>query len=152
GESNLPQPESKSRSTTDVFDLAVENVQIRRGEVYYGDTKAQFEAELHRLRFTAGFDGAAKRYASALRYAQGNIRAGNYALLDHALESNFELTPTKLTVKHLALTAGKFRLSLSGSVEDFNRPAIQAAYDAQLEAADLEPVLKTALPVAGALH
>jgi hypothetical protein len=152
GESNLPQPESKSRSTTHVFDLAIENVLIRRGEVYYGDTKAPLEAELRHMRFTAGYDSAARGYASALRYGQGNIRAGNYALLDHALESNFELTPAKLTVKHLAMTAGKFHLSLAGSMEDYNRPLIQAAYEAQLEAADLEPVLKTALPFAGALH
>jgi translocation and assembly module TamB len=152
GQSNLPQPEDKSRSTTHVFDLAVEKVQIRQGEVYYGDTKAPLEAELHRLRLTADYDGAATHYSSALRYAQGNIRAGTYALLDHALESNFELTPAKLTVKHLALTAGKFRLSLAGSVEDYSRPAIQATFYSQLEAADLETVLKTTLPFAGALH
>lgn len=152
GESNLPQPASTLRSTAHVVDVAVEKVQIRGGEVYWNDNKAPLEAELHHMRFTADYEGAAHHYRSNLRYGQGTIRAGNYALLDHALESNFELTPAKLTVSHLALSSGKFRLAMSGSVEDNVRPTVQATYDAQLEAADLEPLLKTALPVAGTLH
>ena len=152
GESNLPQPETRLRSTAHVADVAIEQVQIRGGEIYWNDNKAPFEAELNHARFTAEYDGAARHYRSTVRYGQGTVRAGNYALLDHALETNFELTPAKLTINHLALTAGKFRLALSGSIEDYNHPALQATYDAQLEAADLEPYVKTTLPVTGALH
>ena len=152
GQSNLPQPESKSRNTAHVFDLAVEKVQIRGGELYRNDARIPLEAELHHLRFTTDYEGHARRYRSALRYAQGTVRAGSYALLDHSLESDFELTPARLTVTHLGLTAGKFRLSLSGSVEDFNHPAVQATFDSQLDTADVEPFLKTALPVAGMVH
>lgn len=152
GESNLPQPESTLRNTAHVFDVAIEKVQIRGGEVYWNDSRSPLEAEMQRMHFTADYDGAARHYRSTLRYGGGTIRAGNYALLDHSLESTFELTPGKLTVKHLALSAGTFRLGLSGSIEDLSHPTLGGSYDAQLEAADLEPLLRNVLPVAGPLH
>ncbi len=154
GESNLPQPANNARNTAHILDLAVEHAVIRNGEVdrSNNDTKTTFAAELHRLRLTADFDGAARRYRSLLRYGQGTIKAGSYALLDHSLDSDFEFTPAKLTVSHLRLTAGKFGLSLTGSVEDYNHPAVQADFDAQMETHDIEPVLKTALPAAGGVR
>lgn len=154
GESNLPQPAKSARNTTHILDLAIENAVIRGGEVDRNDdgTKTTFEADLHRVRLAADFEGAAKSYRSLLRYGQGTIKAGSYALLDHALDSDFEITPAKLTVSNLHLTAGKFRLSLTGSVEGYNHPAVQANFDAQMETSDIEPVLKKTLPAAGVLR
>jgi len=79
GESNLPQPEKRSRSVTDNFDLAIQEFLLHGTEVYCNDKKILLDAKLHKVQLTADFDNSVKRYHGVLSYAEGEIKYGDYA-------------------------------------------------------------------------
>src|ERR1700716_1709748 len=64
GENNLPKPEKKSTSSsnTNVFDMAIRELRLNSGEIYYNDQKTPVEADLHDFRVNANFDPAQKKY------------------------------------------------------------------------------------------
>lgn len=151
GESNLPQPEKSTRSTAH-FDLGIRQLQLHGGEVYWNDKKILADAELRNLRSTVVFDGNMKRYHVVLRYANGTIKYGDYAPVVHNLDLTFDTAAAKFAVDHLALVAGKSRVALTGSVEDYNHPVVQASYDAQLATGELAAILKNSSIPTGLVH
>ena len=152
GESNLPQPEKNSSSVTDTLDLAIREFSLHDAEVYCNDKKILFDAELHKLHLTSHFDNSIKRYHGVLSYAEGKIKYDDHAPAVHDLELTFEASAGKFAVDHLALVAGNSRAVVTGSVENYNSPVIQATYDAQLAATDVAPILTTASEMSGVVH
>lgn len=152
GESNLPRPERDTGTKTSVFDLTVREVRLHGGEVDCNQQKILVDAELRNLHSAAGFDGSTKQYSGVLNYDQGAIKYGHYAPAVHSLALSFEAAPAKVTIKHLVVVAGKSRVELTASVEDYNNPAVQATYDAHLASDDLAPILRNASLPAGVVH
>jgi len=152
GESNLPQPEKRSRSVTDNFDLAIQELLLHDSEVYCNGKKILLDAKLHKVQLTADFDNSVKRYHGVLSYADGEIKYGDYAPAVHDLELTFEASAGKFTVDHLALVAGNSKAVVTGSVEDYNNPLVRATYDAQLATSDVAPILKAASRASGVIH
>lgn len=152
GESNLPQPEKTSRSSTRTFDLAIQEVLLNSTEVYCNDKKILLDAKLHKVQLTTNFDNSVKRYHGLLSYTDGEIKYGDYAPAVHDLELTFEASAGKFSVDHLALVSGNSKVVVTGSVEDYNHPVIRATYDAQLETSDVALILKTASQASGVIH
>jgi translocation and assembly module TamB len=159
GESNLPQGKAGGGTGIDsttldstIFDLAIEQCQIARGEIYFNDAKSHLDAELYNLQLNAAFDRSLMRYHGGLSYDRGKVQYGSYAPVVHGMAANFTLTSTKLTVDRLAVVAGKSRIEVHGSVENFAAPAVQAAYDVQLSARDFAHVLDDASLPEGTIH
>jgi translocation and assembly module TamB len=146
GENNLPKPEKKSTSSsnTNVFDLAIRELRLNNGEVYYNDQKTPLEADLHNFAVSATYDPAQKKYAGDLGYKAGRIVYGTYAPLDHNLQAKFGVTPQQFTLDKLDLTAGESRIGLNATVNDYSSPNMQATggYEATLFTNDLKRILK----------
>jgi hypothetical protein len=149
GESNLPQPETNSRTKANVYDLAIRELQLREAVVEGAEHKALFDAALHDLHSTAEFDGSAKRYRGVLKYTEGTIKYSHYAPVAHSLELRFDGAPAKLAVDRLVLVAGKSRVAATGSVENYNNPTVQATYDVHLATSDATTLLPNASLPAG---
>jgi translocation and assembly module TamB len=152
GESNMPRPENNGRGATKPMDMNIRELLLRDGEIYYNDKKVPLDAELHKLQLNAGFDNILRRYHGVLSYADGRVRYGHYAPVSHNLDLTFVATPARFTVESLAMVAGKSRVVVTGSVEDYNNPAVQATYDAQLATSDVAPMLRNVSKAAGMLH
>ncbi|HEY6306276.1 MAG TPA: hypothetical protein VI488_07415 [Candidatus Angelobacter sp.] len=152
GENNLPQPEGGGKSKTSIVDLAVRELRLHGGEVDCNQQKILLDADLHDLHSSLAFDGGMKRYRGVLKYAEGTLAYDHYAPVSHSLDLSFDAAPAKLTVDHLLLVAGKTRVAATGSVENYDRPAVQATYDAHLSTSEVAPFLhNTELP-AGVVH
>src|ERR1041385_1083136 len=146
GENNLPKPEKKttSSSNTNVFDLAIRELRLNNGEIYYNDQKTPLEADLHNFAVNANFDPAQKKYSGGLGYNAGKIVYGTYAPVEHDLQAKFGVTPQQFTLDRLDLTAGKSRIGLNATVDDYSSPNMQAhgGYEAELVAGDFKRILK----------
>ncbi|MGZ4900367.1 MAG: AsmA family protein, partial [Candidatus Angelobacter sp.] len=146
GENNLPKPEKKSTSNdnTNVFDLAIRQLQLNRGEIYYNDQKTPIEADLHDLTVSAKYDPAQKNYSGDLGYNAGKIVYGTYAPVEHNLQAKFGVTPQQLTLDKLDLAAGESHVALNATVNDYSLPNMQATggYEATLATSDLKRIMK----------
>jgi translocation and assembly module TamB len=145
GENNLPKPPKKSTSSsTNVFDLAIRELRLNNGEIYYNDQKTPLEADLHNFAVSASFDPAEKKYSGDLGYNAGRIVYGQYAPIEHDLQAKFGVTPQQFTLDKLDLTAGKSRISLNATMDNYSSPNMQAhgGYEAELVAGDFKRILK----------
>jgi len=145
GENNLPKPEKKSTSSnTNVFDLAIHELRLNRGEIYYNDQKTPLEADLHDFTVKANYDPAQKKYSGDLGYSAGKIVYGRYAPLEHNLQAKFGVTPQQFMLDKLDLAAGESRVSLNATVNDYSSPSMQATggYEATLVTSDFKRILK----------
>ena len=145
GENNLPKPEKKSTSSrTNVFDLAIRELRLNNGEIYYNDQKTPLEADLHNFAASANYDPAQKKYSGDLGYNSGKIVYGKYAPVEHNLQAKFGVTPQQFTLDKLDLTAGESRVGLNATVNDYSSPNMQATggYEATLVTNDFKRILK----------
>jgi uncharacterized protein YhdP len=145
GENNLPKPEKKSTSSnTNVFDLAIRELRMNNGEIYYNDKKTPLEADLHNFAVSANYDPAQKKYSGDLDYNAGKIVYGKYAPVEHNLQAKFGVTPQQFTLDKLDLTAGESRVALNATVKDYSSPNMQATggYEATLVTNDFKRILK----------
>ncbi|HEV7675940.1 MAG TPA: translocation/assembly module TamB domain-containing protein [Candidatus Angelobacter sp.] len=146
GENNLPKPEKKSASSsnTNVFDLAIRELRLNNGEIYYNDQKTPLEADLHNFAVSANYDPTQKKYSGDLGYNAGKIVYGKYAPVEHNLQAKFGVTPQQFTLDKLDLSAGESRVGLNATVNDYNSPNMQATggYEATLVTNDFKRILK----------
>ena len=146
GENNLPQPKQKSTSSSsmNVFDLAIRELKLDRGEIYYNDQKTPLEAALRDFAVNANYEPAQNKYAGTLGYNEGRIVYGKYAPVEHDFHAQFGITPQVFTLDKLELAAGKSRVVVSAKVNDYsseNRQA-EANYEAVLVTQELQRILK----------
>jgi len=145
GENNLPKPEKKSTgSSTNVFDLAIRELRLNNGEIYYNDQKTPLEADLHSFAASANYDPAQNKYSGDLGYSAGRIVYGKYAPVEHNLQAKFGVTPQQFTLDKLDLAAGESRVGLNATVNDYSSPNMQATggYEATLVSNDFKRILK----------
>jgi translocation and assembly module TamB len=146
GDNNLPKPEKKSTSSsnTNVFDLAIRELRLNHGEIYYNDQKTPLEADLHDFAVNANYDPAQKKYAGDIGYNAGKIVYGKYAPIEHNLQAKFGVTPQQFTLDKLDLAAGDSHVALNAAVNDYSLPNMQATggYEATLVTNDFKRILK----------
>ncbi|HSK46108.1 MAG TPA: translocation/assembly module TamB domain-containing protein [Candidatus Binatia bacterium] len=146
GENNLPKPEKKSTnsSNTNVFELAIRELRLNNGEIYYNDERTPLEADLHKFAVSANYDPAQKRYSGDLGYQAGKIVYGKYAPIEHNVQAKFGVTPQQFTLDRLDFTAGESQVGLNATVNDYSSSNMQATggYEATLATNDLKRILK----------
>ena len=152
GENNLPKPPKKdtNSSSVNIFDLAIRELRLNQGEIYYNDQKTPLEADLHALTVSANYKPAQNKYSGELGYNNGKIVYGDYAPMEHTLRAKFGVTPQIFTLEQLELESGKSHVALSATVNDYTSPNMQAqgTYEAALVASDFQRILKDpSLPV-----
>ena len=146
GENNLPTPQKKSVSSgnTSIFDLAIHELKLDRGEIYYNDRKTPLNAELRDFHLNAGYDSGQSQYSGELGYNQGRIVYGSYAPVEHNLHATFGVTPQTFTLAKLELAAGESRVTMNATVNHYDSPNRQAEgnYEAVLATAEFRRILK----------
>ena len=139
GSSNIPTPPGPH---TNIFDLAVQHAVLNHGEVYYNDREYALYADLHDLRFQSTFAPAAGgSYYGTLAYRDGTLQYGKYSPLPHSLDAKFDATRNALNLEPVNLTIGPSQVQLSGTVQDYSNPKIQARYRATLDGGEFRQVL-----------
>jgi translocation and assembly module TamB len=159
GENNLPTaPLSKSSSSsTSVFDLAVEHVQLSKGEVNYNDRKTPLEADLYDLGTDIHFRSLAKSYEGAISYNNGHLKYAQYAPLPHNLQLKFNASPDRFSLESATLKVGSSAVELRAGVSNYSNPVADGDYQIQIHAQDFAAMSPTTRPagdvsLTGKLH
>jgi translocation and assembly module TamB len=158
GKNNLPTaPLGQRSSHTSVFDLAVEHVQLTKGEVNYNDRKTPLEADLYDLETDIRFESLAKRYKGVVSYNNGHLRYAQYAPLPHNLNLKFSASPDRFNLESALLKLGSSAITLHAVVSDYSNPLAEGDYQIQIHTQDFAQMSPTAAPagdvsLTGKLH
>jgi translocation and assembly module TamB len=145
---NLPT----GQSSTNIFDLGIRHVLLRRGELYYNDRRNALDATLHDLELQSRFDSLPKKYSGRLSYRNAQIRFHDRNPNSHSLETEFEATPETLSIKHCMLTTGASQIMVSATLNDYVHPKVNGTYQATLDSADIEQILNAAYLPSGVIR
>lgn len=152
GRNNLPTaPPSQSSSNTNIFDLAVEHVQLRNGEINYNDRKTPLEADLYDLGTDIHFESLAKRYKGSLSYSNGNLHYAGYRTLPHNLALQFSASPDGFKVESALLKLGSSAVTLHAEVSNYSNPIADGDYRIQIHTQDFAAMSPEATPAGDVL-
>ncbi len=158
GKNNLPTaPPSQSSSHTSVFDLAVEHVQLSKGEVNYNDRKTPLEADLYDLGTDIHFHSLAKSYEGAISYNNGHVKYAQYAPLPHNLKLKFSASPDRFNLESATLKIGSSAVELQAGLSNYSNPVADGDYQIQIHTQDFAAMSPQARPagdvsLSGKLH
>jgi translocation and assembly module TamB len=153
GNSNLPvAPQSTSHNTTaEVFDLEIEDCAIRSGQIYYNDAQIPLDAELHDLKFKAGYGQFTGKYTGSLSYEHGRLWSRELAPIGHAMQVQFTADRSGISITPLILTSGASHLTLNARLTNYANPVIGGTYSGDLFTSEIARALRMAsLPIGDA--
>ncbi len=150
GVTNIPVIKSSgsSSSNTSLFDLGIRHAVLEQGAVYYNDRQSALSADLRNVDFRASFDSLLQKYSGKLRYTDGHLQSGSFKPIPHNLDAEFDATPTTFHLTQAKLSSDTSQLVLTGTLQDYSHPRVQAHYDATLDAGQIKKILENpSLPV-----
>src|ERR1051326_2313655 len=150
GHSNIPEPPAgKNQSKpVNVFDLAIKDVVLNRGEIYYNDRQLPLDAELHDLDTKVQFSSLKSEYDGSLNYRRGRIQFSDFNPVRHDLKAVFTAAPSGFKLQRVVLSTGISRISAQATLTDYSSPAVQGTYQGALSLEELRSILKQpSLPV-----
>lgn len=144
GTTNIPRPKvpEKNQKPVNLFDLAIQQLQIKRGELYYNDTRVPLSAELQNVETQIQLDIFAGSYSGSVRYKQGRVQFTDFNPFVHNLDVDFTAAATGLEFKEILVTTDQSRVSFRGNLTDYSNPTAEGLFDATISTEDLRTVLK----------
>src|SRR5215469_3419158 len=147
GNTNLPSaPPNQSPSHTSAFDLAIGHLQLKSGEVNYGDQKTPLDGDLYSLATDVHFDPAERTYRGNASYSNGRLRYSNYAPVAHSLTAIFTATPDRFTLEPAILKIGASDLMLRAGLSNYSRPVADGEYTVRIHSQDFAQMSPSAKP------
>ncbi|MBV9610442.1 MAG: hypothetical protein JO187_12855, partial [Acidobacteria bacterium] len=140
GNSNIP-PQKSSGSSTNIFDLAVRDAAINRGEISYNSIKDQLDAMLHGFNVKANFN-AAGHYVGSLGYDKGVVHYSAYNPLLSNFKADFDVAREGMKIHNAVLASGTSQFTADASVTNYSSPKVNGTYDARLAAGEFAKLLK----------
>ncbi|GAC1701330.1 MAG: hypothetical protein NVS9B4_04400 [Candidatus Acidiferrum sp.] len=138
GRSNLPAPPRANSSSTNIFDLAVNHLEVSQGELLYNDRQMVLNADMRDLESKIDFDGLKRQYAGAIAYQDGRVKFGNMSPVEHRLDAAFTVGEAAGSLDHLKITMGASQLSAQAKVNNYSKPVVDGQYQIVISAADVD--------------
>lgn len=147
GKNNLPaSPPSQGGGQTNVFDLAVEHVQLTNGEIYYNDRQTPLQADLYGLGSNIRFRPLLKRYEGSISYAKGSFQYAQSATLPHSLNLQFDASPDRLNVDPAVLKVGDSTVTIRAVMNNYSNPMADGDYQIKAHTEDFAAMAPSASP------
>src|SRR5579859_2786706 len=141
-QTNIPHPQTKSSSSTSIWDLGIQHLLISNGEIYYSSKATPLNADLHDLLTRAQYDNQQQRFVGELSYRRGHLQFGSYTPIAHDLDSHFTVSPTNATFEPLVLRVASSELTVRAAVQNYSQPSMNGSYRIVLHTEDVRRVLK----------
>ena len=145
GRTNLPTspaPSTSSGGPGKIFDLEIQNCAIESGEIFYNDAQMPMDAELHDLKFDAGYNIFTGEYKGSLSYDKGRLTTRQIASVPHAMQVQFTASRSGLSIAPLVLTSGDSRITLNAKLTNYENPSIDGTYAADLVTGEFAKALR----------
>src|SRR5579864_5782 len=145
GTTNQPTPKAAQPSTQqsmkELFDMAVERLEVRNGEFIWNDRKIP-------LDFDAS-DVSAQMFFTAKRTYDGKLHVGKldtkfeeFRPFGSIADAEFSFTPTEFRFTSLKWESGNSHLQGTGTIKDFNQPRFELSYDGWFDLKELAGIAR----------
>jgi len=138
--SNIP-PQNQTGSSTNIFDLAVQNAAVNNGEISYNSRKSQLDAQLHGFNVKSNFN-AAGHYVGSLGYDEGIVHYTDYNPLVSNFKADFDVAREGMKIHNVVLASGTSEFTADATLSDYSSPKVSGTYDARLAAGEFAKLLK----------
>ncbi len=153
GISNIPKPKVERKSETDILtqilSLSIGEINLRNGEVHYGDRKLPLDFRGKYLNSKLLYDFAAKAYETTLTVQEAETTAMGIGPVRFAMDSKLRLLENRIEFRHVRATMKESSVELMGTLDDLSNPRFAADVVANASMAELAPMLKLAQPRTG---
>jgi translocation and assembly module TamB len=140
GTTNQPEPSVKPSSTQipvqQLFSVSISHLQVRRGLVLWNNERVPIDFLSNDVLADLNYSLLHRHYTVNLLVGKGNTKFENYRPISWTAEAHFTLGHNGIEVKALKATSGRSHFEMNGNLENFQRPKIQANYDATLDLAE----------------
>ncbi len=146
GTTNAPQPkvkvESNQNAAQELFDLAIGRTELRNGMLLINDRKLPLDFAANDLAASMTYASWARRYDGNLQIGKIDAKYADYRDVPASVDFQFSLWENSLSVKSLKLTSQNSMLEVSGKLNDFTKPQIEATYDTLLDLAQVGAIVR----------
>jgi translocation and assembly module TamB len=146
GRNNLPTAPagtSESKGTSGIFDLAIQHVVIRSGEIYYNDRGMPLSADVHNFRAESVFNSLTQQYTLSAAYDRGVLSYKNFKPIEHNVAVNLKAGRSGLFIDEIAVTAENSKIGVRGELNDYANPSLDGSYVIQIDARDIGAMLNS---------
>ncbi len=146
GTTNQPEPVVKQLSqqapVERLFALSITRLEVRRGELIWGDQKIPLDFGLRDVSADMSYSLFRGRYEGNLLLGKADTTFDGYRPVAWTAEAHFSLARNSIVVRSLKATSGRSRLQAKGQVQDFSQPKVAADYDINLDLAEAAAIAR----------
>jgi translocation and assembly module TamB len=150
GHSNLPiaPHPSASHNPNAIFDLEIGDCEINSGEIFYNDAEIPLDAELHDLKFNAGYSLLSSEYKGSLSYDSGRLITRQLGPVTHAMQLQFTASRSGLSLSPMRIATSASHFTLNAQLTNYESPAITGSYVGNISTSEVASVFHlNSLPV-----
>ncbi|HEX8801660.1 MAG TPA: hypothetical protein VF772_23755, partial [Terriglobales bacterium] len=144
GSTNVPEP--KVRSTGDpleqLFDLAIGRTELHNGLLILNNEKVPLDFKADDVGLMMDYQRLLRRYDASLHLGKIDAQFQNWRDIAASADAEFSLERNRAQVRSFKLTSQKSSVELSGTVEGFNHPKLQVAYEGTLDLAQAGSIVR----------
>jgi translocation and assembly module TamB len=140
GTTNQPEPKVKQTSSEasvkQLFSLSISHLQVRRGELLWNDQKLPLDFVANDVLADLNYSLLHRHYTVNLLVGKADTKVKSYRPIAWTAEAHFTFAHDRVEVRDLKATSGSSHFEMNGSLHNFDRPQIDANYDAMLDLAE----------------
>jgi translocation and assembly module TamB len=146
GTTNQPEPlvkqVSKQRPMQRLFELSISRIEVRRGQLIWGDQRVPLDFELQDVSADMSYSFFRGRYEGNLLLGKADTAFSGYRPFAWTAELHFGLEKNRVLLRSLKATSGRSRLQAKGTVDNFSQPKVDADYDLNLDLAEASAIAR----------
>jgi len=146
GTTNQPEPIAKQvsqeRPVERLFALSISRLEVRRGEVIWGDQRVPLDFAVREVSADMSYSLFRSRYEGNLLLGKADTAVSGYRPIAWTAEAHFSLGKNQVHLRSLKATSGRSRLQAKGTVEDFSQPKVDGDYDVSLDLAEVAAIAR----------
>src|SRR6266852_4821908 len=146
GTTNQPEPKlrraSEQTAIEQLFSLSINRLEVRRGEFLWDDQRIPLDFVANDISADMSYSLLHRRYDSNLLLGKVDTKFNDYRPIAWMAEAHFSLARNSIEVMSLKATSGRSRFQVSGRIQDFRQPKIEATYDASVDLAEAAAIAR----------
>jgi autotransporter translocation and assembly factor TamB len=154
GETNLPQPKTKAPSGNGpldtVINLAVDRFLLSRGVITFNSRPQAIDVQANNLHVVLDFNSLTRAYRGELSLQPVYVTSGRNTPVVFTVVLPVVLERDRVALENARIATPASYIGISGSLEDFKNPKIDAKVNGHVAVADVRKFVDVSLDTGGA--
>ncbi|MGO9208948.1 MAG: translocation/assembly module TamB domain-containing protein [Terriglobales bacterium] len=145
GSTNQPVPRTKASGGAVagvLFELAVDRLQVQRGELLWNEQNLPLDFGVRGLLATMARTGPQNTYEAHIQVAAVDAKYGGFPPFQGKTELQLGLAPGSAELRSFKLVSDRSALEARGALTDFRDPKVQLTYDGSLDVVEFGALVR----------